>query len=179
MIPMKNRRHYIAFLSLVLLLHFALPSQAQKISRVGPRIAGDFNGDGKKDTALAKMSTNPKTKARSWKVTFSDKTIPVISLGCCAITLINEGDLNHDKSPEISVLQAPQNGCSFLWTTYSFEGGRWRKFIAPFRVFNQCEDFTRSQLEKRVFVEKNKVYYWDVVHDNEEDKPVKIEVVNK
>jgi hypothetical protein len=175
---MKSQRHFIFFLSLVILLHFATASHAQKISKVGTRIAGDFNGDGKKDTAFTKMSTNPKTKARSWKISFSDQSIPVISLGCCQITLINEGDLNHDKKPEISVLQAPQNGCSFLWTTYSYEGGRWHKFIAPFHIFNQCEDFTRSQLEKRVFVEKSKVYYWDVVHDNEEDKPIKVEVVN-
>jgi hypothetical protein len=176
---MKNQRNINSFLALIVLLLCASASNAQKISKVGPRIAGDFNGDGKRDTAFTKMSTHPKTKARSWKVIFSDRSIPVISLGCCAITLINEGDLNHDKSPEISVLQAPQNGCSYLWTTYSYEEGRWHKFIAPFRIFNQCEDFTKSQLEKRVFIEKRKVYYWDVVHDNEENKPVKVEVVNK
>jgi len=105
---------------------------SQKSLTVGQRITGDFNGDGKTDTAFVKQTT--KAKVRNWTLLFSDKTISSIRLGCCEVYLINEGDLNKNKTTEISVFQAPENGCTYMWTTYSYIAGTWTKLIPMFLV---------------------------------------------
>ena len=84
---------------------------SQKQLSVGQKIAADFNGNGKSDTAFLKEKTNAKTKAQSWTVSFSDRNIPARQLGCCDLTLINEGHLNGDRTTELSVFQAPENDC--------------------------------------------------------------------
>jgi hypothetical protein len=65
-------------------------SFSQKPLTVGQRITGDFNCDGKLDTAIVKQIINAKTKAKGWTLFFSDKTVPSMWLGCCDIYLINE-----------------------------------------------------------------------------------------
>lgn len=150
---------------------------SQQQFAVGQKITGDFNGDGKTDTAFLQIKTNQRTKAHSWTLSFSDKTIPTIQLGCCEPILINEGDLNGDKATEVSVFQAPENGCVYIWTTYSSKNKQWTKFIEPFLIATDCENFKQADLQKRVFKENGKVYYWDVDPNDEENKPIKKRVV--
>ncbi|MFL5744913.1 MAG: hypothetical protein ACJ751_09630 [Niastella sp.] len=132
---------------------------------------------GKTDTAFLRVTANQKTKApHRWTLFFSDKSIPAMQLGCCDVILVNEGDLNGDKSREISVFNAPENGCVYMWTTYSFKNKRWTKIIEPFLIATDCEDFKPADLQNRVFKEDDKVYYWDVDPNGEESKPIKVQV---
>src|SRR5215217_5022025 len=62
---------------------------SQKPLTVGQPITGDFNGDGKMDTAFVKQTINTKTKAKGWTLFFSDKHILSMRLGCCDVYLIN------------------------------------------------------------------------------------------
>lgn len=91
------------------------------------RISGDFNGDGKTEYAWAVISKpghgNPMEDgvADEFSLQFSDPSIPEFKIGCCEVTLINEGDLNHDGADELSTYQAPGNGNTYDWTTYTFK----------------------------------------------------------
>ena len=154
-------------------------SFSQKSSTVGQRITGDFNGDGKMDTAFAKQIINTKTKAKSWTVSFSDKTISSLRFSCCEVVLINEGDLNNDKATEISIFQAPENGCTYMWTTYTYKANHWTKLIPTFLVPTFCDPVEAADLEGKVFVEKGKVYYWDFDPNDEKFKPIKKQVILK
>jgi hypothetical protein len=122
---------------------------SQKQLVVGQTITGDFNGDGKADTAFLKVKTNSKSNVHSWTLSFNDKNIPAMPLGCCDVILINEGDLNGDKTTEISVFQAPENGCVYMWATYSLKTNRWTKFIEPFLIATDCEDFKQAGPSKQ------------------------------
>jgi hypothetical protein len=144
---------------------------SQKSASVGQKIVGDFNGDKKLDTAF--VTLNKHSKSKIYSVSFSDKTIPAISLGCCDIILINEGDLNNDKKTDLSVFQAPENGCVYMWTTYSLRDKKWKQMVGPFLISTDCENFLPKDLEKRVFKENGKVYYWDVDPNDENGKPIK------
>jgi hypothetical protein len=144
------------------ILLFSTISFAQKQSAVGHKITGDFNGDGKVDTAFLKVKTDTKTKHNDWAVSFNDKTIASIQIGCCDPILINEGDLNADKTTELSIFQAPENGCVYMWTTYNLKNKRWTKLFQPFLIATDCEAFKPADLQNRVFKETGKVYYWDV-----------------
>jgi len=162
-------------LSVTLFISTICFSQKQLV--VGQKISGDFNGDGKVDTAFLKVNANSKTKHKNWRLSFSDKTILSMQLGCCEPILINEGDLNGDKTIEFSIFQAPENGCVYIWTTYSLKNKQWAKLIQPFLIATDCEDFKPADLQKRVFKENGKVYYWDVDPNDEQNKPVRRQVV--
>jgi hypothetical protein len=166
-------------LAIIPVLFISIATYSQKTQAVGRRVTGDFNGDGVTDTAYAKMKTNAKTKAGSWSLSFSDKTIPPMSLGCCDVVLINEGNLSKGKATAISVFQAPENGCVYRWTTYVLKSGRWTALIPTFLVPTDCENFTRKYLEDKVFEEKGKVYYWDIDLDDSTGKPIKKPVKTK
>ena len=152
-------------------------SFSQKSLTVGQRITGDFNGDGKVDTAFVKQTANAKSKTKDWTVFFSDKAILSIRLGCCDVYLINEGDLNNNKATEISIFQAPDNGCTYMWTTYTYKAGKWTKLIPTFLVPTNCDPIKNADLEKKVFIEKGKLYYWDVDLNDEENKAIKKRVI--
>jgi len=131
------------------------------------------------DTAFVRQTSNSKTKANSWTLYFSDKTIASMQLGCCEVVLINEGDLNNDKATEISILQAPENGCTYMWTTYTYKANHWTKLIPTFLVPTYCEPVAASDLERKVFVEKGKVYYWDFDPKDEKFKAIQKQVIIK
>jgi len=162
-----------------LAVFYSLLSFSQRNLTVGHLITGDFNGDGRTDTAFVKQTFIAKTKAKSWTLMFSDKTIPGMQLGCCDLYLVNEGDLNKDKATEISIFQAPENGCVYVWTTYSLKNNRWTKFIQPFLIATDCEHFKPEELRNRVFKENGKVYYWDVDPNDDANQAIKKQVTIK
>jgi hypothetical protein len=155
---------------------FATLCFSQKSLTVGQRITGDFNGDGRMDTAFVKQTKNPKTKVKEWTLYSSDKSIPPIGLGCCDVYLVDEGDLNADKTTEISVFQAPQNGCTYTGTTFTYKAGQWKKLVPMFLVPTYCEPFTAANLQKKVFTENGNVFYWDIDPKNEKGRPLKKQV---
>lgn len=153
--------------------------------KVGEKIKGDFNGDQKMDFAIVKKTKeqqgNPIENGTpaEYEIQFSDPTLKSMKVGCCDIRLINEGDLNNDGSDEISVFQAPMNGCTYSMTTYSFSNGKWKKLIDPFLIPTGCETLTDNDLQQRIFKENKTIYYLETDMTNENGTLVKKKVISK
>lgn len=141
-------------------------------------VTGNFTG--KETTAMAtlirKGEGNPveNGSAAVYSLTFSDPNIPALPAGCCAITLINEGDLNGDGLDELGYAQAPMNGCVFDYYVYTFKGGKWNRLIESFQIPTGCEGVARTGLQKKVFKEGNDIYYMKTDVNNENMKEIKI-----
>ncbi|WP_116789723.1 hypothetical protein [Flavobacterium psychrotrophum] len=137
---------------------------------------------GKEVTAMATLirqtDGNPAEDgtAAIYSITFNDPNIPTIPAGCCELILINEGDLDGDGTEELSLCQAPMNGCTFTMTTYSFKNDKWKQVIAPFLITTGCEGTSRAEMDKRIIKEGNKVYTLQADPNDEEGKLLKKEV---
>lgn len=144
-----------------------------QISAVGTAIQGDFNGDGQNEFAFSVKTHvgegNPMEDGTTdeFAVYFSTDKLKSIAVGCCDIQLINEGDLNGDGKDEISVFQAPINGCSYSMTTYSYTNNAWNTFIETFLIPTGCDGLNDKELQKRVFSENGNVYFYDVDYNDE------------
>ncbi len=177
---MKKTKIFLA--SVVILL--ASYTHAQS-SSVGAYIEGDFNGDGQKEYAFAVKTSigqgNPMDEGTEdrYTVYFSLDELVSISIGCCDITLINEGDLTGNGQDELSVYQAPMNGNTFSMTTYSFVDGSWKVVIDMFMIPTAGDFLTNDQLQKRIFKENGVVYFFDVDANDENFRLVKTKVVLK
>lgn len=112
----------------------------------------------------------------AYSITFNDPNLPAIPAGCCELILINEGDLDGDGTEELSLCQAPMNGCVFTMTTYSYKNGKWKQLIAPFLIPTGCEGTNRADMEKRIVKVENKVYTLQADPDDEEMRLVRREV---
>lgn len=146
---------------------------------VGTSITGDFDGDGIVETANAvKVKTgsgNPVEDGTpdEYEVQFSTKNIKPIAAGCCEMRLVNEGDLNNDGNDEISIFQAPMNGCTYTMTTYTLRAGKWKVLLVPFLVPTACDPFSNEEIEERVFLENNKIFYYKIDANDESFKLIK------
>ena len=135
------------------------------LNSVGAKIQGDFDGDGKMEEAIAVLTKkghgNPVEDGipDEYEIQFSNKKIKSIKANCCEIRLVNEGDLNKDGTDEISIFQAPMNGCSYTMTTYSYKKGIWKPIVKTFLVPTACEKTTNENLQKMIFREKKNIYY--------------------
>lgn len=134
---------------------------------VGEKIQGSFIGDGSRSFATAvkvvQGQGNPVEGGTpdQYEIQFSDSRLKPVMDGCCNIRLINEGDLNDDHTDEISVFQAPMNGCTYSMTTYSYKNGGWKKLVETFLIPTGCESVTDQDLQKRVFRKDGIIYYYD------------------
>lgn len=146
---------------------------------VGIKIQGDFDGDGQTesafDTKTKEGKGNPIEDGTSdeYTINFSTEKLRSINLGCCNSRLINEGDLNNDGADEISVFQAPMNGCTYTMTTYSFDSNNWEEIIETFLIVTACEPISDEDLQKRIFKEDKTVYYYDSDTNDENSKLVR------
>ncbi|MBE0391728.1 hypothetical protein [Flavobacterium sp. PL002] len=146
---------------------------------IGEEIQGNFYGDGQNSIATVKRvkigKGNPVEDgtADEYEVQFSGKKLKSISSGCCEIRLINEGDLNNDGADEISIFQAPMNGCTYAMTTYSFTKGAWKIIIKTFLIPTGCEYMSDEDLQNRIFVDNSMVYFLDTDMADEEVKLIK------
>jgi len=143
------------------------------------KISGDFNGDGKTEFAWAVISKpghgNPMENGESdeFSLQFSDPVIPEFRIGCCEVRLFNEGDLNHDGADEISIYQAPDNGNTYTFSTYTFKGDNWKTLFAPFLVPTGGDPVSDEDLENRVILENDSLFFYDVDFSDEHFKLVK------
>ncbi len=165
--------------------------EAKKLFTVGQKVLGDFNGDGKKEFAyLVKVKEgygfpvlDDDSEPDQWEIQFSDKSIKPISVGCCGGILIAEGDLNNDKIDEITVYNAPINGCIGVLETYTIKTGNWKLLFEPFTMF-YCAELTDEELENLVKFENGSAYYhtYDVNDEellNEEGDKIRFEKLIK
>lgn len=162
---------------LIILISIGLILCSQSFSQVktvGEKIQGDFDGDGKIEYVIAvKVKEgigNPidddNAIPTEYEIQFSGNKLKPIPVGCCDLRLINEGDLNNNATDEISIFQAPMNGCTYLMATYSFINGDWKQIIKPFLIPTGCDYMSNEDLQKRIFKENNSVYYYDTNFNN-------------
>ena len=150
--------------------------------KVGETIWGDFNGDGKKESASVKLIKkghgNPVEDGvpSEYAIRFSDKKLKDIKIGCCDSRLINEGDLNNDGRDDLSVFQEPMNGCTYSMFTYSLKGSTWKKIIPLFLIPTACDYFTDKQLQDRIFLENKSLYKYEEDFSGENWRLVKIKI---
>ena len=148
-------------------------AQTSKDKKIGEKIEGYFIGDGKKSTATVFKTKeeigNPIEDGTpaEYEIRFSSSKLKPLKKGCCEMILINEGDLNNDKKDEISIYQAPMNGCSYSMTTYSFINGMWEQIVKPFLIPTGCSELNNAELQSRIFIQNKKIYYYETISDEE------------
>lgn len=150
--------------------------------KIGEKIQGNFLGNGKNITAtvikIKEGKGNPVEDGTpdEYEIHFSDKKLKPIKADCCEIILINEGDLNKDRTEEISIYQAPMNGCTYSMTTYSYINGNWKKIVNTFMIPTDCEGISNEELQKIIFRENNNIYFLQKDMSNENGKLIKKKV---
>lgn len=153
--------------------------QTSTDKKIGEKIEGNFLGNGKKIIAIAVKTKEAKANPiedgtpAEYEIRFSDKNLKPIKAGCCEIILINEGDLNNDGTDEISIYQAPMNGCTYSLTTYSFINTKWKKIVDTFMIPTGCEGISKDNLQKMIFRESNNIYYLEKDMSDENGKLIK------
>lgn len=153
--------------------------KAPPLPAIGNKIQGDFDGDGKTDIATAikvrERKGNPVEDGTpdEYEIQFSATNLKPIDAGCCNIRLVNEGDLNNDGADDISIFQAPMNGCTYSLTTYSFKKGFWKQIVETFLIPTACNELSDYFLQKRIFKENNAVYYLESDPNDENGKLIK------
>lgn len=156
--------------------------QSSTDRKIGDKIDGNFLGNGKKviasviKTKEAKGNPIENGTPAEYEIRFSDKNLKPIKAGCCEIILINEGDLNNDGKDDISIYQAPMNGCTYAMTTYSLINGNWKKIVDTFLIPTGCETITNENLQKMIFRENNQIYYLEKDMSDENGKVIRKKV---
>ncbi|QOG04082.1 hypothetical protein [Flavobacterium sp. MDT1-60] len=141
-------------------------TQLEKMNRIliGPKIEGDFDGDKKNEFAIITQTKqgegNPVEDGTpdEYTISFSNKKLKPIIIGCCEAQLINEGDLNHDGKEDFSVCQAPMNGSVYEMTTYSLQNSNWKQIVETYLIPTAHKELDNEDLQKRVFLENDILY---------------------
>ena len=188
---MKNK--ILIYIAVVLLITINSNAQATK-NKIGDKIYGDFNGDGNFEYAFRVLTKkghgNPVENGipDEYQIQFSDKNINPIKVDCCWFKLINEGDLNKDVTDEITIVQAPENGCDGRVRTFTIKAGKSYNLFNEFTIFWCGDAFKNEELQKLVFNENNVIYYYEDDPDGEkglikhkalEMKPVALDISKK
>ncbi|OOV18967.1 hypothetical protein [Flavobacterium sp. LM4] len=135
-------------------------------------ILGDYNGDGKIESAFI----SPK----SGYITFFPDTLGnVTELGKLdpkKSKLINEGDLNNDGAEDFSVY-TKLDGLGTLSTFIYNRGMPWRVSLRV--ILKKDEKVNNEDLEKRIFKENNEIYYYEDEHIEDINLPRNVKSKNK
>jgi hypothetical protein len=131
-------------------------------------IVGDFNGDGRTDTAFVVRTKegygNPVEDGvpDEYAIQFTDTLLHSVNINCCEARLFNEGDLDSDGADEIGVFKAPENGNVYFMSVWTFRDQRWEEFMESFAVPTGGDDLSDKEVQQKVFLENGIVYYLDV-----------------
>jgi len=128
-------------------------------------IAGDFNGDGHTDSAFVILTKegygNPVEDGvpDEYAVQFSDTLLSPVNINCCEARLFNAGDLNKDGADEILVFQAPMNGNTYWLSVWTYKTRQWKTLIEPILVPTGGDYIADEDVQKRVFLENDTLYF--------------------
>ncbi len=133
------------------------------------KIVGDFDGDGRKETALMTVTdsvfdTAGELEDATTAITFSKRRIPRIVIENDYLGhLQNLGDINHDGRDEIGLYTMHMcNGYFRQYLVYGLRRGKWRDVVKPFILhydvwLDKGMDFkpVRKLSRKRVYIYTN------------------------
>ena len=141
-------------------------------------VMGDFNGDFRQDTGYGVFYAKKGSEGNGeevesdmeyqYIVRFSAgiRSIPVITGR--HIRLVNEGDLNGDGKDEISVFEQSMRACKYTVSTWSYSGSRWNRISDYWYIPTACEYISDEDLDKRIVLEDDTVYYYETdVNDSD------------
>lgn len=135
---------------------------AINLTLIGEKINGDFDGDGKIDTASLEIIKEGIFQEESWvfSVIFSNNNIPPIIFECDRdyATLVNEGDLGINKNDKISIFCPPLGGCTYSMKTYSLINGAWKVIVPLFLIPTACDTFSDEDIQNLVFAKDGELY---------------------
>lgn len=138
--------------------------------KTGERIGGNFDGKSPNGYAYIVKTKegegNPidddNATADEYTVLFSNKEIASLPIGCCDAILIFEGDLNEDGADEFSIFQAPMNGCTYYWQTFTYKNDKWEELFDGYLIPTGCENLpNEEELLNMVAKEGNAIYYYE------------------
>ena len=114
---------------------------------------GDFNGDGRKETAYLAHTGYDEYKMRTF-IHFSDYNIPIIKEQCEGGILQNLGDLNNDGRDELGLLLGCMSNCS-AYHVWQLKNGAWRELIDEFGIwapdfYDECEKNSSFQPVQKI-----------------------------
>jgi hypothetical protein len=99
----------------ILLITFSLWDFGSNAQDIGQKLSGDFDGDGKPETAYIVQTKKgigvpiETGITDEFEVRFDNPKIKAIKIDCCKPNLISEGDLFHNGKTAFSVYQWPEN----------------------------------------------------------------------
>ena len=156
----------IIFTAILILFIFIKGNAQATKNKVGDKIYGDFNGDGRFEYAFRvltkKGNGNPNEDGTSdiYEIHFSDKNIKPIKDDFNWFWLINEGDLNNDGSDEISAREDPTNGCIGIVKTFTIKNGKDYYLFEPFSFYSgTCDNKMSINPQDLVENDNGIVYY--------------------
>ncbi|SHN45760.1 hypothetical protein [Chitinophaga sp. CF418] len=96
-----------------------------------------------------------------YKFCFRGEKLGTLSdLGGAAVTLINEGDINHDGKDEISVIhQYLLTGMGVL-NSYTYQNGKWEE-IATFEFGGYYAALDRIEAEGKIILKDSTPYFYE------------------
>jgi len=142
-------------------------SQVTK-NKIGDKIYGDFNGDGKFEYAFRVLTKkgfgNPVENGipDEYELKFSDENIKPIKDKFYWFTLINEGDIDNDGSDEVSVQEDPLNGCIGVVKTFTIKNKKSNYLFEPFSFYRSaCDDKISINSQDLVENDNGIVYFYE------------------
>jgi hypothetical protein len=127
----------------------------------------DADGDGIPETIeiimVKEAIGNPMEDGESaeYGIRTENDKIPFLTLGCCEGYLLSEGDLNKNGGAELSLIQAPLNGCTYTLVCYTYDGSAWKMLMDPILIPTACDGLSKKALEDRIILEGGSVYYYE------------------
>jgi len=136
-----------------------------KTITVGTEITGDFDGDGKIDTAKAVQTkfgngSVESGKSNAFKITF-DNSIKSqeITCNCKDVILVNEGNLNGKSGDEISVVDTNNDSNIVGMMTYTIENNRWVSIAGP-SILGNAKTALKEKLQSYIIKENEKIFQY-------------------
>lgn len=111
------------------------------------KISGDYNGDGKKDQAWVSYKTVGNNSY--CYVNFSNPNIKRLKFDACYAAIItNEGDLNGNKTEEISIVPGYATSNWQNIQIYGIKSGKWQRLAHESFHLNLADQGMESVIQK-------------------------------